>query len=79
MLVGSDGAAHQQAVRVGIRNGNDVQIIEGVSPNDKVVTSGAYGLPDKTKIKVEAAEAPAGEPKPSAEGSKAPSEGSGEK
>lgn len=79
MLVGSDGAAHQQAVRVGIRNGNDVQIIEGVSPNDRVVTSGAYGLPDKTKIKVEAAEAPAGEPKPSAEGSKAPSEGSGEK
>ena len=79
MRVGSDGLSYQQEVKVGIRNGDDVQILEGVSPNDKVVTSGAYGLPDKTKVKVEAAEAPAGEPKPSADGSKAPSEGSGEK
>jgi len=79
MLVGSDGLAHQQAVKIGIRNGDDVQIFEGVSPNDKVVTSGAYGLPDKTRIKVAAAEAPGGESKPSAKGSKAPSEGSGEK
>ena len=79
MIAGSDGLAHQQAVKVGIRNGDDVQIVEGVSANDKVVTSGAYGLPDKTKIKIEAAEAPAEEAKPSAAGSKAPSEGSGDK
>jgi len=79
MIAGSDGLAHQRAVKVGIRNGDDVQIVEGVSANDKVVTSGAYGLPDKTKIKIEAAEAPAEEAKPSAEGSKAPSEGSGDK
>jgi multidrug efflux pump subunit AcrA (membrane-fusion protein) len=79
MLVGSDGLAHQQAVKVGIRNGDDAQIIEGVKEGDKVVTNGAYGLPDKTKIKVEAPEAPGGESKPSAKGSKTPSEGSGEK
>lgn len=79
MLAGSDGLAHQQAVKVGIRSGDDAQILEGVSANDKVVTSGAYGLPDKTKIKIATAEAPAEESKPSAAGSKAPSEESGDK
>ena len=79
MLAGSDGLAHQQPVKLGIRNGEDVQVVEGVKEGDKVVSSGAYGLPDKTKIKIEAAEASGAESKPSAEGSKAPSEGSGEK
>src|SRR5579871_171857 len=79
MLAGSDGLAHQQAVKLGIRNGDDVQVVDGVKEGDKVVSTGAYGLPDKTKIKIEAAEASGEEGKPSAEGSKAPSEGSGEK
>jgi hypothetical protein len=60
-----------------------VQILEGVTASDKVVATGAYGLPDKTKIKIEATEAPAegsseGSKAPP-EGSKAPSEGSDEK
>jgi multidrug efflux pump subunit AcrA (membrane-fusion protein) len=79
MLAGSDGLAHQQTVKLGIRSGEDIQIVEGVSANEKVVTSGAYGLPDKTKIKIEAAGAPAGDSKPSAEGSKGRSEDSGDK
>ena len=79
MLAGADGMAHQQPVKVGIRNGDDVQIVEGVKEGDKVVSAGAYGLPDKTKIKIEAAEAPAEASKPGAEESKAPSEGSGDK
>jgi multidrug efflux pump subunit AcrA (membrane-fusion protein) len=78
MLAGSDGMAHQQSVKLGIRNGDDVQIVEGVKEGDKVVSTGAYGLPDKTKIKIEAAEAPAEASKPAAEESKAPSEGSGD-
>ena len=79
MQAGSDGLAHQKAVKLGIRNGDDVQIIEGVNEGDKVISNGAYGLPDKTKIKIEAAEAPAEAAKPTAGGSKAPSEGSDEK
>jgi HlyD family secretion protein len=59
LLAGSDGRAHQKAVKVGIRDDDDVQITEGVSESDKVIATGAYGLPDKTKIKIEAAEAPA--------------------
>jgi RND family efflux transporter MFP subunit len=79
MLAGSDGVARQQSVKVGIRNGDDVQIVEGVKEGDKVVSTGAYGLPDKTKIKIGGAEAPAEASKPAAEASKAPSEGSGDK
>ena len=48
-----------EAVKLGIRNGEDVQVLEGLSESDKVVSNGAYGLPDKTKIKIEAPEAPA--------------------
>jgi HlyD family secretion protein len=80
MLAGADGRAHQKAVKLGIRNGDDVQIVDGLTDADKVVSSGAYGLPDKTKIKIEAAEAPAeGSSQGSKEGSKAPGEGSSEK
>jgi len=79
MIAGTDGLAHQQAVKLGIRNGDGVQVLEGVKPGDKVVSNGAYGLPDKTKIKIEAANAPSDEAKPSAEGGKAPSEGSSDK
>ena len=55
MVAGSDGKAHQKAVKLGIRQDDDVQIVEGVNEGDKVVATGAYGLPDNTKIKIEAA------------------------
>jgi RND family efflux transporter MFP subunit len=55
MLVGPDSHVHQKNVRVGIRQGEQVEIIEGLLAGDKVVGSGAYGLPDNTKIKVEGA------------------------
>jgi len=54
MIVGSDGRAHQKSVRVGVRQGDQVQIADGLHPGDQVVASGAYGLPDNTKVKLEA-------------------------
>src|SRR5271166_395687 len=53
MVAGGDGRAHQETVKLGIRQDDDVQILEGVAPGDKVVATGAYGLPDNTKIRVE--------------------------
>jgi HlyD family secretion protein len=53
MLAGSDNRAHQRPVKVGVRQGDDVQIVQGVQAGDRVVASGAYGLPDNTQIKVE--------------------------
>src|SRR6202140_110528 len=64
MIAGHDGKAHQKPVKLGIRQDDDVQILEGVSDGDKVVSTGAYGLPDNTKITVEAqAETPKETPK----------------
>src|SRR3954469_9011765 len=59
MLAGADSRVHQKTVKLGIRNGEDVQVLEGLSENDKVVWNGAYGLPDKTKIQIQTPEAPA--------------------
>jgi multidrug efflux system membrane fusion protein len=58
MVVGSDSRAHQKNVKTGIKQGDDVQILEGVNLGDKVITSGAYGLPDNTKVTVEAPKPP---------------------
>ena len=50
MLVGPDQRAHQQEVQAAIRQGSDVQIVSGLKAGDRVVTNGAYGLPDNTKV-----------------------------
>jgi HlyD family secretion protein len=67
VLAGSDNRAHQRCVKTGIRNSESVQITEGIKENDSVITSGGYGVPDKTLIKIEAA--PSGEPAASGKGS----------
>ncbi len=53
MQVSADDHANQKAVKVGVHQGDSVQIVEGLQAGDRVVASGAYGLPDKSKIKVE--------------------------
>jgi HlyD family secretion protein len=55
MVVGSDGAAHRKAVSLGIADADDVQVLSGLAPGDMVITTGAYGLDDGTKVKVGAA------------------------
>ena len=62
MVAGPDGRAHQKEVKPGIRQGDEVQIVEGLQAGDRVVTSGAYGLPDNTKITVEQPNAPEEKP-----------------
>ena len=58
MVIGSDGMAHKRDVETGIQTPDSVQIASGVKPGEQVVSVGAYGLPDNTKVKVEAAPAP---------------------
>ena len=55
MVAGTDGRAHQTTVRVGIRQGEKVQIVEGLKVGDRVVGTGAYGLPDNARITAEKA------------------------
>ena len=64
MRVGTDNRAHQVKVKTGIRDGELAQIVDGVQTGDKIVVTGAYGLPDNTRVTVEAAIEP-GEKKPS--------------
>jgi multidrug efflux pump subunit AcrA (membrane-fusion protein) len=52
MVIGTDGAAHKKALTLGISDGEDVQVLKGISPNDTVITGGAFGLDEGTKVKV---------------------------
>jgi HlyD family secretion protein len=65
MVIGADNRAHQTSVRTGIRQQDKIQIVQGVQEGQRVISTGAYALPDKTKVMVEAAAEPA-EKKPSA-------------
>ena len=56
MVIGSDGTAHKKDVTLGISNGEDVQVLNGIAPTDMVITGGAYGLDEGTKVKVGPAE-----------------------
>jgi RND family efflux transporter MFP subunit len=50
MVAGSDSKAHRQPVKVGIRDGERVQIVQGLQDGERIVGSGAYGLPDNSPI-----------------------------
>ena len=52
MTVGMDSAAHETKVKIGIKQGDKVQITEGLKGGESVVVEGNYGLPDGTKVEV---------------------------
>ena len=52
MIAGADSKAHEQKVEVGVRDGDSVQVINGVKPGDQVIVSGGLGLDDKAKIEI---------------------------
>lgn len=54
MVIGSDGIAHKREVETGIQNQDSVQVVSGLKPGEQIVAVGPYGLPDNTKVKVEA-------------------------
>jgi multidrug efflux pump subunit AcrA (membrane-fusion protein) len=53
MVIDSKGIAQTRDVKTGIQNGEEVQITAGLIAGEQVISQGAYGLPDKTKVKVE--------------------------
>jgi HlyD family secretion protein len=52
LTVSSDSVVHKRTVALGVREGNQVQILSGASPGEEVVMVGGMGLDDKTKVKV---------------------------
>ena len=68
IMLDSSNKPHKQAVKLGIRNDTDAQIIEGLREGDRVVTVGAFELDKedeavlaKTKIQIEPSKPAAGE------------------
>jgi HlyD family secretion protein len=52
MVAGKDNLAHERIINVGVRQGDNVQIVSGIQEGEKVIVSGGLGLDDKAKIKV---------------------------
>lgn len=52
MVVGPDNVAHQREIQAGVTDGNEIQVVSGLKPGEKVVTSGAYAMDDGTKVSI---------------------------
>ncbi|SNT26536.1 RND family efflux transporter, MFP subunit [Granulicella rosea] len=63
LVIAADGTAHKKPVTLGIETPESVQILTGVTAQDYVVTTGAYGLDDNTRVKVGTAPAEADDKK----------------
>ncbi len=51
MVVHPDSRAYSQKVTTGIQQGPFIQIVSGLHAGEQVIVNGAYGLPDKTRVK----------------------------
>jgi len=52
LTASADSVAHKRTVTLGVREGNQVQILTGASPGEEVVVVGGMGLDDNTKVKI---------------------------
>ena len=53
LLVAADSTVHEQKVETGVRQGDHVEITDGLKGGEDVVISGGVGLADKAKVHVE--------------------------
>jgi hypothetical protein len=49
-VVDSGGIAHARAVVIGARSEARAEILQGLAPGERVVTTGAYGVTDSARI-----------------------------
>ena len=68
MVIDAQSTAHSRDVKLGVQTQQETQIVSGLKAGEQVITQGAYGLPDKTKVKVE-------QPASADEGGKKPAAG----
>jgi HlyD family secretion protein len=52
MAIAPDSTAHKKAVTLGIQTAESVQILSGLTPEDMVISTGAYGLDENTQVKI---------------------------
>ncbi len=58
LVVSADSVAHKRNVQTGVRQGDKVQILNGVLPGEEVVTVGGMGVDDKAKVRIVTTQAP---------------------
>jgi multidrug efflux pump subunit AcrA (membrane-fusion protein) len=58
LVVTPDSVAHKRNVQLGVRQGDKVQVLNGVLPREDVVVVGGMGVDDKAKVKIVEATAP---------------------
>lgn len=49
-VVDSTGIAHARPVKVGARSESKAEVLEGLAPGERVITTGAYGVADSAKV-----------------------------
>lgn len=52
MVIAADSTAHKKPVTIGIQTAESAQVLSGITSSDMVITTGAYGLDDNTKVKI---------------------------
>jgi multidrug efflux pump subunit AcrA (membrane-fusion protein) len=52
MAIAPDSTAHKKPITLGIQSADDVQVLSGLATSDMVITTGAYGLDEGTKVKI---------------------------
>jgi HlyD family secretion protein len=52
LVIDSNKVTHRRAVRLGVREGDKAQVLNGVRPGEEVVTVGGIGLDDKAKVRI---------------------------
>jgi multidrug efflux pump subunit AcrA (membrane-fusion protein) len=58
MVINSQSQAESREVKTGIQTGDQAQIVTGLKPGEQIISQGAYGLPNKTKVRIEKPEKP---------------------
>jgi multidrug efflux pump subunit AcrA (membrane-fusion protein) len=52
LVIRAGSTVNLQAVEIGVRDGDKLQVLSGVSPGDQVVVVGGAGLDDKAKVRI---------------------------
>jgi multidrug efflux pump subunit AcrA (membrane-fusion protein) len=52
LVIDANSIAHRRAVRLGVRDGDKVQVLNGARPGEEVVIQGGVGVDDKAKVRI---------------------------
>jgi multidrug efflux pump subunit AcrA (membrane-fusion protein) len=51
-VIGEDGLAKKTAITIGYQEGNVVEVVDGLNPDDKIVVTGHQNLKDNATVEI---------------------------